>query len=124
MKAAICLFDIELQQMAREIRLAYRDNKKVLGISPVAAYNGGPRNVTKLYRVIQRMRLDLADLRPPGVQSEAYPVPCPCLWTEGVAGVRPVTIPKYNNENRWYLEKYQSILSVFAEEAERLSAAE
>ena len=124
MKAAVCLFDIELQQMPHEIRMAYRDNKKVLGIFPVAAYNGGPRNVTKLYRVIQRMQLDLADLRPPGVQSEAYPVPCPCLWTEGVAGVRPVTIPKYNNENRWYLEKYQSILSVFAEEAERLSAAE
>ena len=124
MKAAICLFDIELAQMAPEIRLAYRENKKVLGIFPVAAYNGGPRNVGKLYKVIQRMQLRLEDLRPPGEQSEEYPVSCPCLWTEGVAGVRPVSIPRYNNENRWYLEKYQSILSVFAEEAERLSAAE
>ena len=38
---------------------------------------------------------------------------CPCLWTEDATGVRPVAIPKYNNENRWYIEKYQSILSVF-----------
>ena len=48
MKAAICLFDIELYQMRADIRLAYRDNKEVLGIFPVAAYNGGPRNVAKL----------------------------------------------------------------------------
>jgi hypothetical protein len=26
---------------------------------------------------------------------------------------RPVAIPKYNNENRWYIEKYQSIVSLF-----------
>ncbi len=45
MKAAICLFDLELAQMRADIRLAYRDNMKVLGIFPVAAYNGGPRNV-------------------------------------------------------------------------------
>jgi hypothetical protein len=24
-----------------------------------------------------------------------------------------VTIPKYNNENRWYIEKYQTILGKF-----------
>jgi hypothetical protein len=24
--------------------------------------------------------------------------------------VRPVAIPRYNNENRWYIEKYQNIL--------------
>ncbi len=113
MKAAICLFDIELNQMSAEIREAYRANKKVLGIFPVAAYNGGPRNVTKLYRVIQRMRVDLADLRPPGEQPEGRAVPCPCLWTEGPAGVYPLTLPKYNNENRWYVEKYQSILNIF-----------
>jgi hypothetical protein len=40
-------------------------------------------------------------------------VNCPCLWTEDAAGVRPVTIPRYNNENRWYIEKYQSILEAF-----------
>jgi hypothetical protein len=115
MKAAICLFDIELAQMPPEIRLAYRDNKKVLGIFPVAAYNGGPRNVSKLYRVIQRMQLRLEDLRPPGEQPDDDPVNCPCLWAEDAGSVRPVSIPRYNNENRWYVQKYQSILGIFEE---------
>ena len=113
MKAAICLFDIELSQMRSEIRLAYRDNPEVLGIFPVAAYNGGPRNVTKLHRVIKRMGVELEDLRPPGEQPPGRQVTCPCLWKEDAAGIRPVTIPKYNNENRWYIEKYQNILSMF-----------
>ena len=30
------------------LRIAYRANLEVLGIFPVAAYNGGPRNVAKL----------------------------------------------------------------------------
>ncbi len=113
MKAAICLFDIELYQMRSDIRFAYRDNKEVLGIFPVAAYNGGPRNVTKLHGVMKRMGVRLEDLRPPGEQPPGNPVSCPCLWKEDAFGVRPVTIPRYNNENRWYIEKYQSILSVF-----------
>jgi hypothetical protein len=113
MKAAICLFDIELSQMRSAIRLAYRDNKEVLGIFPVAAYNGGPRNVAKLYGVMNRMGVELEDLRPPGEQPEGQPVSCPCLWKEDATGIRPVPIPRYNNENRWYIEKYQSILSVF-----------
>jgi hypothetical protein len=77
MKAAICLFDIELWQMRADIRAAYQDNMKVLGIFPVAAYNGGPRNVNKLYRVIQRMKVSLEELRPPGEQPEEG-VACPC----------------------------------------------
>jgi hypothetical protein len=113
MKAAICLFDIELYQMRSDIRLAYRDNKAVLGIFPVAAYNGGPRNVAKLYGVINRMGVNLADLRPPGEQPQGKQVNCPCLWKADATGVRPVAIPRYNNENRWYIEKYQSILGVF-----------
>ena len=113
MKAAICLFDIELFQMRSDIRLAYRDNKEVLGIFPVAAYNGGPRNVAKLYGVMKRMGVSLEDLRLPGEQPPGMQVNCPCLWTEEATGVRPVAIPKYNNENRWYIEKYQSILGVF-----------
>src|SRR5262249_38391473 len=52
MKAAACLLDLELAQMPEDIRLAYRANPTVLGIFPVAAYNGGPRNVAKLYRVL------------------------------------------------------------------------
>lgn len=117
MKAAICLFDLELAQMPEEIRSAYWDNKTVLGIFPVAAYNGGPRNVGKLWRVIQRMQVRLADLRLPGEPSEDEPVLCPCLWTDGSDGLRALSIPKYNNENRWYIEKYQSILRSFAPEA-------
>jgi len=113
MKAAICLFDIELYQMRSDIRLAYRDNMEVLGIFPVAAYNGGPRNVAKLYGVIKKMGVKLEDLRPPGEQPQGKQVKCPCLWKEEATGVRPVAIPKYNNENRWYIEKYQSILRVF-----------
>lgn len=113
MKAAICLFDIELFQMRADIRLAYRDNKEVLGIFPVAAYNGGPRNVAKLYGVMKRMGVNLEDLRPPGEQPPGMQVNCPCLWKEEATGVRPVAIPRYNNENRWYIEKYQSILGVF-----------
>jgi hypothetical protein len=124
MKAAICLFDIELNQMPAHIRLPYRDNQKVLGIFPVAGYNGGPRNVTKLYRVIQRMRVDLADLRPPAAAPAAGSVPCPCLWHERATGIHPVTIPKYNNENRWYIQKYQSILSMLDEDDAQVDSAD
>lgn len=113
MKAAICLFDIELLQMRTDIRLAYQDNMQVLGIFPVAAYNGGPRNVTKLYKVMNRMKVKLAELRRPEEDYEGKKVPCPCLWKATEAGVVPVAIPRYNRENRGYIEKYQSILSVF-----------
>jgi hypothetical protein len=110
MKAAICLFDIELNQMRPEIREAYRGNMKVLGIFPVAAYNGGPKNVNKLFKVIQRMNVELSELRAPGEESPDERVTCPCLWREMDDEIRPVPIPRYNNENRWYIEKYQNIL--------------
>ena len=113
MKAAICLLDLELSQMPGDIRNAYRDNRDVMGIFPVAAYNGGPRNVAKLYRVLRKMGLQLEDLRRPDVQSQVTPLACPCFWRADGAGARPVTIPKYNNENRWYVEKYQTILHLF-----------
>jgi hypothetical protein len=113
MKAAICLFDLELAQMRADIRLAYRDNMKVLGIFPVAAYNGGPKNVRKLYNVMKRMRVKLEDLRLPGEEPAGTGVICPCLWKAANTLVLPVAIPRYNNENRWYIEKYQSILRVF-----------
>jgi len=113
MKAAICLLDIELAQMRADIRRAYRDNPAVLGIFPVAAYNGGPRNVTKLHRVLTRMKVGLDELSRPGVQLAGAAVACPCVWQATGSDVRPVTIPRYNNENRWYIEKYQSIVSLF-----------
>ena len=113
MKAAVCLLDLELAAMRRDIRVAYLTNPAVLGIFPVAAYNGGPRNVTKLYRVLTRMKVGLDELSRPGVHPEGSTVTCPCVWKAEGTNVRPVAIPKYNNENRWYIEKYQSIVSLF-----------
>ncbi len=113
MKAAVCLLDLELAAMRRDIRTAYPDNPAVLGIFPVAAYNGGPRNVTKLYTVLTRMKVKLDELSSPGVLPAGSSVKCPCVWKAEGETVRPVTIPKYNNENRWYIEKYQSIVSLF-----------
>jgi hypothetical protein len=40
-------------------------------------------------------------------------VKCPCIWTTDGTEVRPVSIPRYNRENRGYIEKYQSIVSLF-----------
>jgi hypothetical protein len=113
MKAAVCLFDIELAQMRSEIRAPYRGNQAVLGIFPVAAYNGGPRNAAKLYGVMRRVGVNPEELRAPGEHPPGMRVTCPCFWKEGAGGVYPVTIPKYNNENRWYVEKYQTILGMF-----------
>ena len=45
------------RRCGRTFAQAYRNNPVVLGIFPVAAYNGGPRNVTKLYRVLTRMKV-------------------------------------------------------------------
>ena len=113
MKAAICLLDLELAGMRSDIRAAYRVSPAVLGIFPVAAYNGGPRNVTKLYRVLTRMKVRLEELSRPGVQLAGAPVTCPCVWKTVGTDIVPVAIPKYNNENRWYIEKYQSIVRLF-----------
>jgi hypothetical protein len=113
MKAAICLLDLELAQMRSDIREAYKANPAVLGIFPVAAYNGGPRNVAKLYRVLNRMKVGLNELSRPGEQDEESPIRCPCVWKADGDTVRAVTIPRYNNENRWYIEKYQFIVSLF-----------
>jgi hypothetical protein len=113
MKAAVCLLDMEVAAMRPDIRAAYRKNPVVLGIFPVAAYNGGPRNVAKLYRVLSRMDIGLDELSRPHEQPADSPVRCPCIWKADGGSVRPVTIPRYNNENRWYIEKYQSIVSLF-----------
>jgi hypothetical protein len=113
MKAAACLLDFNLASMRADIRRAYRANPEVLGIFPVAAYNGGSRNVTKLYRVLMRMNVQLDVLSRPGVQLTGTTVTCPCVWKVEGTDARPVRIPRYNNENRWYIEKYQSIVSLF-----------
>jgi hypothetical protein len=113
MKAAVCLLDLDLAGMRADIRLAYRANPEVLGIFPVAAYNGGSRNVTKLYRVLTRMKVNLDELSRPGVQVAGASVACPCVWKVKGTDTLPLSIPKYNNENRWYIEKYQSIVSLF-----------
>jgi hypothetical protein len=113
MKAAVCLLDLELAGMRDDIRLAYKLNPEVLGIFPVAAYNGGPRNVAKLYKVLTRMKVRLEELSRPVGQLAGSSVTCPCIWRVEGSDVRPVSIPRYNNENRWYIEKYQSIVSLF-----------
>jgi hypothetical protein len=96
MKAAICLLDMELAAMRSDIRLAYRDNPVVLGIFPVAAYNGGPRNVARLYRVLTRMKVRLDELSRPQ-EPPAPPVACPCVWKSDGDVARAVPIPRYNN---------------------------
>jgi hypothetical protein len=113
MKAAVCLLDIELSQMSGEIRAAYRANPKVIGIFAVAAYNGGPRNVAKLYRALDRMGVPISDLRRAGQLKPGSEVTCPCVWRQEASMVRAVSIPRYNRENIGYIEKYQSILSIF-----------
>ena len=113
MKAAACLLDLDLAEMREDIRRAYRANPEVLGIFPVAAYNGGSRNVAKLYRVLTRMKIKLDELNRPGEQLAGAPVTCPCIWKTEGTDARPLAIPKYNNENRWYVQKYQTIVSTF-----------
>ena len=113
MKAAACLLDLDLADMREDIRLAYRANPEVLGIFPVAAYNGGGRNVAKLYRVLTRMKVKLDELNRPGVQVAGGSVTCPCIWKTEGTDARPLAIPKYNNENRWYVQKYQTVVSAF-----------
>ena len=113
MKAAACLLDLDLADMREDIRLAYRANPDVLGIFPVAAYNGGARNVAKLYRVLTRMNVKVDELNRPGVQLAGTSVTCPCIWKTEGTDARPLAIPKYNNENRWYIQKYQTVVSAF-----------
>jgi hypothetical protein len=113
MKAAVCLLDLELSQMNGEIRAAYLANPQVIGIFAVAAYNGGPRNVTKLYRALDRMGVQIGELRRAGQLVPGTTVTCPCVWQQQASVVRAVSIPRYNRENSGYIEKYQSILSMF-----------
>jgi hypothetical protein len=113
MKAAVCLLDIELSQMSSEIRAAYRANPEVLGIFAVAAYNRGPRNVAKLFRALDRMGIQLSDLRRAGELPPGAAVTCPCVWRQEASVVTAVSLPRYNRENSGYIEKYQSILSLF-----------
>jgi hypothetical protein len=113
MKAAVCLLDIELSQMSSDIRAAYRTNPEVIGIFAVAAYNGGPRNVAKLYRALDRMGVQIGELRRAGQLMPGSEVTCPCVWRQEASVVRAVSIPRYNRENSGYIEKYQSILSLF-----------
>jgi hypothetical protein len=117
MKAAACLLDFNLASMRADIRRAYRANPQVLGIFPVAAYNGGSRNVAKLYRALTRMNVPLDVLSRPGEQLTGASVRCPCVWKAEGADTRPVRIPRYNNENRWYIDKYQSIVNLFESDA-------
>jgi len=57
-----------------------------------------------MLQMLQRKRASA----PPGSA-----VACPCVWREQASVVRAVSIPRYNRENSGYIEKYQSILSLF-----------
>jgi hypothetical protein len=59
------------------------------------------------------MNVKLDALSRPGVQLAGASVTCPCVWTVAGTDARPVRIPRYNNENRWYIEKYQRIVNLF-----------
>jgi hypothetical protein len=111
MKAASCLLDLELARMPDSIRDPYPANRPVLGVFPVAAYNGGPRNVTRLMAVLKRLKLAPEQLRAPA-PGGGRQAGCPCLWKADGTGVRAVPLPRYNNENRWYLEKYQGLIGL------------
>ena len=113
MKAAVCLLDLELSQMSSEIRSAYRTNPEVLGIFAVAdLHHGGPRNVAGLSRARPHGRA-ARRVAPRGPALPGSAVACPCVWREEASVVRAVSIPRYNRENSGYIEKYQSILSLF-----------
>ena len=63
--------------------------------------------------VLARMKVQLDELSRPPAQPTEHTVKCPCIWKAEGESARPVAIPRYNNENRWYIEKYQSIVSLF-----------
>jgi hypothetical protein len=52
------------------------------------------------------MKVKLDELSRPGMQLAGTSVKCPGVWraVEGT-DARPVSIPRYNNENRGYIEK-------------------
>jgi hypothetical protein len=51
---------------------------------------------------------ELADRQVNGKQGSI-----PFAWKAQGSDFYPVAIPRYNNENRWYIEKYQSIVNLF-----------
>jgi len=59
------------------------------------------------------MGVQLGELRRAGQLTPGSAVACPCVWREEASVVRAVSIPRYNRENSGYIEKYQSILSLF-----------
>jgi hypothetical protein len=57
--------------------------------------------------------VQLGELRRAGQLTPGSAVACPCVWREEASVVRAVSIAPYNRENSGYIEKYQSILSLF-----------
>jgi hypothetical protein len=110
--------------MREDIKTAYRNDPALLGIFPIAAYNGGPRNVTRLYNVLKKLGVSVNTLHRPGVLPANSKVKCPCVWKQEAAGARALALPRYNNENRWYVEKYQAILESFESVLEQHAAEE
>jgi hypothetical protein len=59
------------------------------------------------------MKIPLDELTSAQAEVAGSTVKCPCVWKADGEESRPVAIPRYNNENRWYIEKYQSIVGLF-----------
>jgi len=113
MKAAACLLDLELTQMPAEVREAYLGNAAAVSLFQIAAYNGGPRNATRLLSAVRKLKTTVSDLRLPAVDAVAT-TRCPCLWVERDGTVTSVTLPTYNRENIGYVDKYQRAMSLLA----------
>ena len=71
---------LELAAMRADIREAYRTNPLVLGIFPVAAYNGGPKKCREALPRADRMDVQLDELSRPNAQLTDSSVKCPCVW--------------------------------------------
>ena len=85
------------------LRLAAGSTDAALDVALLRIGILAPVDLTIIRSVVSRPAAELVD----------SPVKCPCVWKTDGAEARPVPIPRYNNENRWYIEKYQSIVSLF-----------
>lgn len=115
-KMAICLLDLELSQNAKA-KLAYKENKYIGSIYPVAAYNGGPKAGTRIIEAIERLAkkslklLTLSDIHLPSAihsSGEAY---------QKIKGkkVKMRIKPGSNSETPLYARKYLYIATSLAD---------
>lgn len=113
-KAAACLLDIELGDLPGAVQDLYRDNPRVGGIYPVAAYNEGGGGARQLYRKIKESRIDLASIAddefelPPKVFGRSREISAP---RRGGSRMRTV----FNEETYMYIRKYLYVWKLLEE---------